>query len=365
MPRRSETQAEGFHCPACGHWWTIGEWKAQPTTPLQYQSSSGTELGRLCRGPYPPSETDDGHQLPADYAIETPPIVIAFAGRWNSGKSVMIGAMTRHFQLEGTCGDWAVEPAVINPLLLKCTTALASGELPPGTDPTQGQSPADAIMGIFTLDRPSAEGISRRYLVLRDFAGEDLFKELINVGVRQSDLGEHNPTAFGRFGRSVDGVVFCVDPAIDTTLRRGLPPMLPRRWDPGAPDAEESADPTLTLICRAIARKHRGQASYSDIPLSVLITKCDYLRASVPVERPLGPAAGATDSEQKARVRSIIQLGGGNWLRKIHNEFGQYAIHTISVTGPVVSGSPNAEVLKRGNPTAIKPVEWLLDRLVP
>lgn len=296
------------------------KWRARPTqVPCARCSEQMAHSCPTCHHVIP----DDSHV--ADI------VTVGFTGAINSGKTVAIGSMSFFLEslverlgsamnLDAACSESKIEDYV---------QRLLDGTAPLMTDPRLGRSL------VFNLGLINGR---KRYLSLRDVAGEDL----------KTATTEANLTFLSR----ADLVIFLFDPMAIESVRHQLADLIPTQ----ANTVNESPQTVLTNVLN-----HIGHGSPD---LAVAVSKIDSLQAlaarpgqigeifrqpgaAVNREWPLAPVYHETDGALlHEEVRALLQhLGGGTIVNMVENPANQRPLRHRFYAVSALGGSADASEL--------------------
>lgn len=257
------------------------------------------------RCPNPSGDTRE-HFLPFLYARYGDPLVIGMVGTTRTGKTHLLAAMIGEI-VKGGLSRYGLSAVAVDELrheqfLHDSVIPLFDGVQLPYTAITDLSEFVDALI-ITPLDEAGGPG---RPVAFFDVSGD----QLANV--------ERNE----RFFSAADAMIFVVDP--EQALR--LPGLSPTRAGLG--------DPSFSLT---LDRLYRGQ-TYVDLPVAVVLAKCDRLRFLPPVDHWLSSgSSGRLDAElirsESASVYAFLhQHGAEAWLSPVAR-CRRVTLHFASATG--------------------------------
>lgn len=273
-----------------------------------------------------PNETPRAHFLPAPLFLYDRPLTIAFVGQAGTGKTHLLAAMMTEIGRNGL-SDIGMRYRSINidkhhEFVAETVENITAGWAVPATPTTDFPEFTDALL--------VTVGGRTRPVMFFDISGESL--------VDRGPLTE--------FLLGVDALIFVVDPLRALRLRQ----LAPVRVQQGIrEDLVGVGDRTFSAV---IGRQERGPDGLSDLPVAVVLNKCDLLRFEPPVDRWLRREVRALpDQDEVYResrdVFAFLAAGGGDeWLAPVR-EFRRCTLHFASATGG--SPTPKERPLPDGN----------------
>ncbi len=264
---------------------------------------------KLC--PNPSKDARAQHYLPAAYARFGPPLVIGLVGFSGSGKTHLLAAIIGEME-RGGLGQLglrveAVDIGMHRGYLEEHVEILFDqGQAIPRTR-RYGSDDEVYFIDAILIDNNG----TKRAVAFFDVSGEDLA----------------NTTRSMQFVLALDALLFVVDP--DRALRRDS--VVGRGGRPAV------GDRTFDAVLRRVS----GQPDF-DVPVAIVITKCDRYRFTPSVSKwmrrdalaafgPNGVVADIT-AESKDAYAFLYQHGAHPYLRPVA-EFRQATLHFVSATG--------------------------------
>jgi hypothetical protein len=286
------------------------------------------ELDAWKKCPTQPRDGEKPHYLPVGYGQHGRPMVVAFVGALETGKSHLLATMVKEIgrgalealgartdPLDHDVHDEYVA-TYVNPLFETCRSIPPNPRLRDAAEATF----RDAFLVTY--------GPVTRPVAFFDISGEDLALKR----ARSND-----------FMLAVDALIFVIDPNPGRRRRSGPDPAADETVGDDGPDRVGSTllgDQAITRVVRRLQHHERGRS----VPAAMAITKCDEQRFTEPVMRWLRrPGLSAfrpvTDPdlnllwrESRDAYAFLYDREMHPWLRP-YSVFAQTTLHFVSATG--------------------------------
>jgi hypothetical protein len=330
----------GILCPTCLREF---DWDADPTlyeraggdvyTPiptagdLPERLRKDRELDAWKKCPTPPHDGKNPHYLPVGYGQHGRPMVIAFVGALETGKSHLLATMVREIERGALEALGARADPLDNDKHVEYVANFVNPLFETGLSIQPTRRLRDEAEATFRDAFLITYGPATRPVAFFDVSGEDLALKR----ARSND-----------FILAVDALIFVIDPN-PGRLRRAEPDPVPDKpggGGPGRAGAPILGDSAITRAVRRLQHQDRGRA----VPAAMAITKCDELRFTDPVMRWLrrpglsafrpvsDPDLSLLWRESRDAYAFLYEREMQLWLRP-YSVFAQTTLHFVSATG--------------------------------